>query len=242
VKANSGTITNGYGVYASIVATGAVTNRYGVYVADTGSGANYYNIYSAGNGKNYFSGPVGIGVTAPAAKLDVTDASTTTSAIIVPRAGAFTGTTANGMIRYNSTSNLFEFFENGSWVNYTTVSDERLKTNVVSVDSKKALDIVKSLNPVFYDWDKNNPRTQSFDDKHQVGFIAQQVEKILPEVVNVGEDSYRSVEYGKIVSVVVAAMKELELENVELKKRAKKMEKENADFRKRLEAIEKSLR
>lgn len=152
-------------------------------------------------------GTVGIGVTSPGARLDVTDASTTTSAIIVPRAGNFTGTTANGMIRYNTTSTLFEFYQNGAWVNYTTVSDGRLKTNVVSV--RQGLDIVNQLNPVFYDWDQNNPKSQSFGPKHQVGFIAQEVEKVLPEVVNTGEDSYRSLEYGKIVSVVVAAVKEL---------------------------------
>jgi trimeric autotransporter adhesin len=43
----------------------------------------------------------------------------------------------------------------------------------------------------------------------QVGFIAQDLQKVLPEVVDVGEDSYRSVQYGKIVTVVVAAVKEL---------------------------------
>jgi hypothetical protein len=37
------------------------------------------------------------------------------------------------MIRYNTASTLFEFRQNGSWVNYTTVSDGRLKTNVVPV-------------------------------------------------------------------------------------------------------------
>ncbi len=155
------------------------------------------------------SGNVGIGTASPGARLDVADTGTTTSAIIVPRAGAFTGTTVNGMVRYNSTSNLFEFRQNGVWVNYTTVSDSRLKTNVVPVSSTRGLDIVNQLNPVFYDWDKSNPRTETFGDKHQVGFIAQEVEKVLPEVVDVGEDSYRSVEYGKIVSVVVAAVKEL---------------------------------
>ncbi len=153
------------------------------------------------------NGNVGIGPSAPAARLDVADTGTTTSAIIVPRAAAFTGTTVNGMVRYNSTSNLFEFYQNGSWVNYTTVSDSRLKTNITAVT--KGLDVVNQLNPVFYDWDQNNPRTKSFGDKHQVGFIAQEVEKVLPEVVNVGEDSYRSVEYGKMVAVVVAAVKEL---------------------------------
>lgn len=171
------------------------------------------------------------------------------------------------MVRYNSTSNLFEFYQNGAWVNYTTVSDARLKTNVVSVT--QGLDIVNQLHPVFYDWDKNNPRTETFGDKHQVGFIAQEVEKVLPEVVDVGEDSYRSVQYGKIVSVVVAAVKELynkllghdeqlatqarqiatvqaesaikDKEIAALKAKAQKAEQENAEIKARLEKIEKAL-
>ncbi|MCB9026872.1 MAG: tail fiber domain-containing protein [Bdellovibrionaceae bacterium] len=152
-------------------------------------------------------GNVGVGTTTPGAKLDVTDTSTTTSAIVVPRAANFTGTSLNGMIRYNTSSTLFEFYQNGTWVNYTTVSDGRLKTNVTPVD--QGLEIVNQLNPVFYDWERSNPKASSFENKHQVGFIAQEVEEVLPEVVNKGEDGYRSLEYGKIVSVVVAAVKEL---------------------------------
>jgi hypothetical protein len=174
--------------------------------SDGSTGAATLNV----RGSTYMattSGNVAIGATSAGAKLDVTDASTTTSAIIVPRAGNFTGTTANGMIRYNTTSTLFEFYQNGAWVNYTTVSDGRLKTNVIPVTD--GLGIVNQLHPVFYDWDRSNPKASGFEDKHQVGFIAQEVEKVLPEVVNKGEDSYRSLEYGKIVSVVVAAVKEL---------------------------------
>jgi hypothetical protein len=163
------------------------------------NGAERLRVTAAGN--------VGIGTTSPGARLDVADTDTTTSAIIVPRAGNFTGTNVDGMIRYNTASTLFEFRQNGSWVNYTTVSDGRLKTNVVPVVD--GLGIVNQLNPVFYDWDRSNPKASGFEDKHQLGFIAQEVEKVLPEVVNKGADSYRSLEYGKIVSVVVAAVKEL---------------------------------
>ncbi len=167
-----------------------------------GVGITYGDIILSDTGGN-----VGIGTTTPKARLDVVDTSTTTSAVIVPRAGNFTGTTVNGMVRYNTASTLFEFRQNGAWVNYTTVSDGRLKTNVVPVE--KGLDIINQLNPVFYDWDSKNPKSAGFEQKHQVGFIAQEVEKVLPEVVNKGEDSYRSLEYGKMVSVVIAAVKEL---------------------------------
>lgn len=172
------------------------------------------------------SGYVGIGTTGAGARLDVYDTSTTTSAIIVPRAATFTGTTANGMIRYSTTSNLFEFYQNGAWVNYTSVSDGRLKTNVEKVD--KGLEIVNQLNPVFFDWDQSNERTRSFNQKHQVGFIAQEVEKVLPEVVDKGQDSYRSVEYGKIVAVVVAAVKELYAKVLGVESSVSELKAENA--------------
>ncbi len=206
---NSGIMTTATTPSITTVMNNSMLTSVGSTIDNTAAAFNATN--SAGTSLVYArnDGNVGVGTASPAAKLDVTDTGTTTSAIIIPRAGAFTGTTVNGMLRYNSTSNLFEFYQNGAWVNYTTVSDARLKTNVVSVSSKYGLDIVNQLNPVFYDWDKNNPRTETFGDKHQVGFIAQEVEKVLPEVVDVGGDSYRSVQYGKIVSVVVAAVKEL---------------------------------
>jgi hypothetical protein len=101
-------------------------------------------------------------------------------------------TLVNGMIRYNTSTALFEFYQNGGWVNYTVSSDGRLKTNVVQIQN--GLEIVNQLNPVFFDWDQNNPRAVAYGTKHQVGFIAQDVEKILPEVVNKGADTYRTVE------------------------------------------------
>ncbi len=182
-------------------------------------------------------GKVGIGTTSPSSRLDIFDTDPTTSALIVPRATTFTGTAINGMVRYNTSSNLFEFRQNGAWQNYTTVSDGRLKTNVVPVSD--ALDIVNQLNPVFYDWDRNNPRTASFTEKHEVGFIAQEVEQVLPEVVNRGEDSYRSVEYGKIVAVAIAAIKEMALKILGLEASQKDQDREIASMKAENEALKK---
>ena len=85
---------------------------------------------------------------------------------------------------------------------------------------------------------------------------------MLPEVVNQGEDGYRSLEYGKMVSVVVAAVKELynkvlshdekiqsqdreiasvKAENAQLKAQAQKVEQENAMKTKELNAIKSYL-
>ncbi len=81
------------------------------------------------------AGNVGVGTATPAAKLDVVDTGTTTSAIIFPRAGNFTGTAVNGMMRYNSTANKFEAYENGVW------------TNVIGTASTVSANVGTSLAP-----------------------------------------------------------------------------------------------
>ncbi len=197
-----------------------------------GSGGIQYHIASTGTGDSEGAGKftirdfdagmtrlaidsggnVGIGTVNPMVKLELADSNPTTSAILIPRATTFTGTPVNGMIRYHSGSNLFEFRQNGTWVNFTTVSDGRVKTNIEPVEN--GLAIVNQLRPVFFDWDSHSPRTQAFDKKHQVGFVAQEVERVLPEVVTKGEDSYRTMNYGNIVAVAVAAVKELDQKSI----------------------------
>ena len=189
-------------------------------VLDNGTFSEKMRITNTGN--------VGIGAASPQAALDVVSTGTS-SAVIVPRAttGNRPTTLVNGMIRYNTTTTLFEFYQNGVWVNYTTVSDGRLKTNVEPVTD--GLKLVNQLNPVFYDWDQSNPKTSGFEDRHQVGFIAQEVEKVLPEVVNKGEDGYRSLEYGKMVSVVIAAVKELYIKALGIDRELASIKAEKAD-------------
>lgn len=69
---STGTITNAWGMQVNIVnASGTITNGYGVYILDVPA-TNDYGIYQAGvNDTNYFGGDVGIGTTAPTAKLHV---------------------------------------------------------------------------------------------------------------------------------------------------------------------------
>lgn len=192
------------------------------------AGANdmVFNANSSERRRITSTGDVGIGTTTPAARLDVVDATTTTSAIIVPRAGNFTGATVNGMVRYNTASTLFEFYQNGSWVNYTTISDGRLKTNIVPVT--EGLKIVNQLNPVFYDQDRSNPKASGFEDKHQVGFVAQDVEKGHDEMIQ---------SLDRDVASFDSKTSKLESENAELKARLTRIELESAAQQRELAAI-----
>lgn len=128
--------------------------------------------------------------------------------ILIPRGTtALRPTAVNGMIRYNTNLSKFEAVENGGWVQFTVSSDARLKRDVENVTSGLAM--AEKMRPVFYNWNFSNPKAQGYDDKHQVGFIAQELEQVLPEVVKTGADTYRTVEYGKIVAVAISAIQEL---------------------------------
>jgi len=84
--------------------------------------------------------------------------------------------------------------------NVTANSDSRLKDNVKQIDN--ALDKVLSLRGVEYD------RNDLEDNPHQIGVIAQEVEKVFPELVNGQGDEIKSVAYGNFAGVFIEAFKE----------------------------------
>jgi hypothetical protein len=90
--------------------------------------------------------------------------------------------------------------------NFTTTSDSRYKTNVEPLVG--ALAKVRALSPVFYDW-INRPNLRV--GAKELGFIAQEVEAVIPNVVAVSENEEhtRSVAYDRLTSLLAGAMKEL---------------------------------
>ena len=105
--------------------------------------------------------------------------------------------------------------------NVTAYSDARLKTNVNTIND--ALSIVGKLRGVSFDWKESGERS--------IGVIAQEVEEVLPELVltqevtdgktednpNPETKEIKSVDYGKIVGVLINAINELKAEVDELK-------------------------
>jgi hypothetical protein len=93
---------------------------------------------------------------------------------------------------------------------FNSTSDENLKTNIETVQNP--LDTVQQLRGVTFDWKATN--------KPSVGIIAQELEKVLPELVNNGE--HKSVNYNGLVGVLIEAVKELSAEVQELKSQLNK--------------------
>ena len=99
---------------------------------------------------------------------------------------------------------------------YGQSSDERVKTNIKTIEN--ALDKTLLLRGVNYNDFRIEP------DKLRMGLIAQEVELIVPEVVNTdSETSIKSIEYQNLVGLLVEAIKEQqkqinELKNILIKK------------------------
>ena len=92
---------------------------------------------------------------------------------------------------------------------YGTASDERIKTNIKTIEN--ALDKTLLLRGVQY----NDIRIEP--EKNKIGLIAQEVELIIPEVVQTGEDGMKGIEYQNLVGLLIEAIKEQQKQINELK-------------------------
>jgi len=95
----------------------------------------------------------------------------------------------------------------------TVSSDKKLKTNIENINY--GLSDVLKLNGRQFDWKRK-------DRGHDIGFIAQEVEEVIPELVKEvdglnGEDSFKTVDYAKTTAVLVEAIKEQQKQIEDLK-------------------------
>lgn len=91
-------------------------------------------------------------------------------------------------------------------------SDERLKTNITPIDS--ALDKLEQIKGYTFDWlPKEGVHSHEGND---IGVIAQEVEKIIPNVVTTRDSGYKAVQYEKLVPLLIQAVNELQLKVKEL--------------------------
>ena len=102
----------------------------------------------------------------------------------------------NALLRVNGTLEFTTGF---------AISDKRWKKDIKPLPD--ALVKVKKLNGVSYLWRRNEFPEKGFANGRQIGFIAQEVEKVLPEVVKTDSKGYKSVAYSNVVPILVEALK-----------------------------------
>ena len=100
----------------------------------------------------------------------------------------------------------------GDVVAYGSPSDAKYKENVKPIEN--ALDKVMDLEGVSFDWKENS---EVLDIKEDIGFIAQDVQKVIPELVRENEDGNLSLRYQGLIPVLLEAMKEQQKQINELK-------------------------
>ena len=97
-------------------------------------------------------------------------------------------------------------------------SDQRLKSNVNELIY--GLSTVNNLRPVSYNWSN----VESLGSQLEIGFIAQEVQKLVPEVVGQNTNGMLSLDYQKLVPVLTNSIQELSAENTALKARLDSLE------------------
>ena len=191
----SGTITNAYGAYFSTPTaslTSPITNSYGLYIDNQGGTGvtNTYGIYQkTSTDQNYFAGKIGIGTTTPASVLDV-----------------------NGSIRFETINNCASGIQSSAaGVLSCYSSDERIKQNIITLATSSGLDLIDQLNPVTFSYKDPNQAGGV-----QYGFIAQDVQGILPGLVATSSyitpwtpDGTLTLNYQGLIAPLVEAVKEL---------------------------------
>lgn len=114
-------------------------------------------------------------------------------------------------------------------------SDIRYKKGFTPFDHP--LRSLLSLNGFYYFWKSAEFPGMSFNDDRQIGFSAQEVEKLFPEMVMTDASGYKSVDYGRLTPVLVEAIKEQQKQIDELNKETIRMRAELDDLKKTVEKL-----
>jgi hypothetical protein len=210
--------TNGSGTTSWVSSGGGGTVTLGTSASVTSpqrSGDPTTGLFSAATGK----------VSVSIAGTDVADYSSTGETLLTSTSQG-TGLTVNGQVWGTS---------------FTPTSDQRLKKNIQTLED--ALDRVTRLRGVSYDWRDPDEREIGHDltlptDEHQIGVIAQEVERVFPEAVGTGNNGVKNVNYNALVGPLIEAVKELHRELKAQQDTMKDQQEEIDGLRERLSSID----
>ncbi len=153
------------------------------------------------------TGVIGLGTTSPTARLSITQSANDQTG------GLYIAETGNTDFRsiYMNTSGVMSFLggDTGGSLNtatlnaagaWTSASDISYKENIIPLNNKYSFQSILNLKPVYYEMKGNH--------LPQIGFIAQDIEKEIPEVVS-GEEGSKGISYGNLTALTVSAVQDL---------------------------------
>lgn len=188
-----------------------------------------------GAGDTYVVNNLGIGDSTPEAELDVLGDAVISGTLTV---GSTTPQTSYKL----AVSGTAAKTGGGSWAVF---SDERLKKNIVPMAG--SLDTISALRPVNFEYDREGHF--SYTPGVQSGFIAQEVQRVIPRWVDTADDGYLYLDQTGFEAIVVNAFQELcaekDAENRELRNQMTSLvarkDREIQDLTARLERLEKRM-
>ena len=191
--------------------------KYDMYDAS----GNLKNSFSAGGTSYIMGGSVGFGTTSAAPTVDSLYIESADNFALY--SGSNGTATSNHMVFGNGNSWIGSITTSGSATAYNTSSDYRLKENVTPITD--ALSRINQLKPSRFNF-------ISESDKTVDGFLAHEVQEIIPEAISGEKDAlnedgtpnYQGIDQSKIVPLLVAAIQEQQTIIEELKARIEKLE------------------
>ncbi len=103
-------------------------------------------------------------------------------------------------------------------------SDARLKTKTKAM--KNSLEALTTLTPIYFHWNEMAKEMRGLsDNERHIGFLAQNVERLFPELVKTGPDGLKAVNYPLLVVPLIGAINELAQRNQALQERLNRLEK-----------------
>ena len=101
-------------------------------------------------------------------------------------------------------------------------SDVRLKKNINQLTG--ALEKLLDLRGVSYEWRTDEFSERGLSEEKHIGLIAQEVEKMFPELVSTDNYGYKALSYGRLTAILLEAIKEQQVQIDELTSRLQKLE------------------
>jgi len=134
-----------------------------------------------------------------------------------------TGASHNWFVNGTATMSLSStnLITSGDITAFGSVSDERLKEQVLALPSLESKTIIDQMRPVKYKW-KSEVFNHEYRGKDDIGFIAQEIEELIPEAVKsvmIQGEEYKTIKYERILPILVGAIQTLSREVKELKEK-----------------------